>query len=98
MNCHYCQKECRHINISNNHWRCLPCKVDYRGVETNIFGMINSTSYYFNIYNGPREFPVRIMKGLPNDFAVNIVVNLTSRPDITPSNVEEKLRTYLLFS
>lgn len=97
MNCHYCDKQAITVS-SEHHWRCIPCKVEYRHNEINIVGRLNGKSYFFNMRNGPYDFPCRICKGIPTQWSHLILVNLSKQPHITPANVDEKLSLYLLFS
>ena len=96
MNCHYCNKPC--LNIGEDHRRCLDCRTDYRRNIINIHCLLNGKNYYVQFRNGHYDYPCRIIRGSYNGWDENILVNLTTQPDITPSNVKEKLSLILLFS
>lgn len=98
MNCHYCNKTCLRINPDQHRWNCVPCKVYYSDASISIIGRVNGHSYFFLIKNGHYKIPALLVKGLPTSHSNKVVLNLTTRPDITPSNVNEKLKTYLTFS
>lgn len=61
-------------------------------------GKLNGHAYFFMIKNGPYKFPTSIVKGLPTSYSNQVVLKMATRPDITPTNVNEKLKTYITFS
>ena len=100
MNCHYCEKEC--LKVSNEFQRCLPCKTDYlnHGHIIHMYARINNKSYCLEFMNGVYEYPARIWDGIPTEYnnGAQIIVKLTTQPDITPKNICAKLKTILTFS
>lgn len=100
MNCHYCEKEC--LRISERFSRCLPCKTDYinHGHIIHMYARINNKSYCLEFRNGIYDHPARIWDGMPTEYntGAQVIIKLKYRPDITPSNIVEKLRTILTFS
>jgi hypothetical protein len=89
MNCHYCNKPCKVLSSS---WRCEPCKAEYFRAHTNLTTEINNYTYIFQMRWEHAQYPARIISG-------RSTVNLPKIPsNITPTNVNEKVRLYLLFS
>lgn len=93
MNCHYCNKQA--LKIGDLRWRCLPCKTEYDGAQVNIYGRYKERSYFFNIRNGPYTHPIRLMRGMMLEYGYTPILDLPTRIDVTPSNVNEKLAKIL---
>lgn len=92
MNCHYCNQVCR-CNVSS--WICNDCRAEFFDGHINLYTTINGTEYTFQMRFGHYEHPVRIL-GSPKGVGILLLPKI---PDnITPSNVNEKVRLYLLFS
>jgi hypothetical protein len=93
MNCHYCNQICR-CNVSS--WICESCRVEYFDGHINYSTDINGTKYTLQLRYEHTEFPARIIGGTGKNV---VALKLTSLPqNITPTNVNEKIRLYLLFS
>lgn len=109
MNCHYCHNLCRN-NVST--WICDICPAEFGRGFTNLYTHINNKKYTFQMRFEHTEFPARIIcpnvsiLSLPKDSPIESmirieehIINLPKIPDnITPSNVQEKIKLYLLFS
>ena len=102
MLCHYCHSPCPLTNVST--WTCKVCDVEFHPGHINMFTYIKGEKYTFQIRYEHTEFPARII--CPYKFDVSSltnmrdnIINLPKIPEnITPENVNEKVRLYLLFS
>ena len=110
MNCHYCHNLCRN-NVST--WICDTCQAEF-GADaanpfTNLYTYINRKKYTFQMRYGSHHAatPCRILLPRLND---SMWIDPMGKPDphiiylpkipdnVTPSNVQEKVKLYLLFS
>lgn len=89
MNCKFCQNLC--LRISDDYHRCLECHTNFVKNRTYIYHRMNDITYVANI-DPSYEYPVII--GTTRD---PMLIKLTSVPNITPQNFEQKLKTYLTF-
>lgn len=108
--CFYCGKQCTYLSLADDwtdYWKCLPCKVSYsqfydpswNGIDTiSLFTTINNKLYVLRQFLSQGRSRVEM---LPEDEEDTVVIAyefnflLTS---VTPSNIQTKLPTYLLFS
>ncbi len=109
MNCHYCHNLCRN-NVSS--WICDICPAEFFNGHINLYTTINGKKYTFQMRFEHTEFPARIicprtkvLDLIPDGKIEHMVrmdshiINLPKIPDnINPSNVQEKVKLYLLFS
>ncbi len=97
MNCHYCNQVCEKNEIQSVDF-CHPCQVRYHGVAITLYTNLNGKEYSVKFINGPCDFPTRIGLSRPGSWVTTVLFNLTTRPDINPTNIQEKLKLYLTFS
>lgn len=109
MNCHYCHNLCRN-NVSS--WICNICPAEFFSGHINLYTYIDGKKYTFQMRHEHTDSPARIICPRPNvnkDFGNVIgatshyvdshIINLPKIPDnINPTNVNEKIKLYLLFS
>lgn len=108
--CHYCQNQCTYMSLRDDHtdyWKCLPCKVSYEqnyspnneGIETvNMYTTIHGHLYVLRQYLWENRSRIEM---LPEDLDDTVVIARAFPflfPNVTPSNIETKLLTYLVFS
>lgn len=75
--------------ISDNFHRCLDCKTDYHGHVTCIYTRLKDKAYTVKLYkNGKLAI---------SSTSQDPIFELEHQSMITPRNVKEKLKTYLLF-
>ncbi len=99
MNCKYCQKIC--LRMGDKHYQCVHCKVEFLnklGQCINMFTFINGKRLVLQIRPEHPEHPARIFHQGGDMRDLQTFINLTTIPNITPQNIKEKLKTYLLFS
>lgn len=105
MNCHYCNQVCR-CNAST--WICDNCSAEFGDGWINLYTNINGKKYTFQMRfkSCHADTPCRILLPRPND---SMWIDPMGKPDphiiylpkipdnITPANVNEKIKLYLLF-
>lgn len=91
MNCHYCQKEC--LRIDDQFFRCLPCYTDFKRGEINISTRYNGRTWVVRLRYFHTPFKTIIGNAKDPD-----LIKLPTWADITPQNIQQKLKTYLIFS
>ena len=95
MNCKFCNKKCKKYPI---YYLCKSCNTEFRfsGV-INIYCTINDKKYFYQDRSVFRyKEPARIMRdGIGQQEAV---IEFKELPNITPQNIKEKLKTYIMFS
>jgi hypothetical protein len=109
-NCPYCHQQCTYLSLKDDwtdYWKCLPCKVafcetysaNHKGIDTvNMYTTINDKLYVLRQFL--RENRSRVDM-LPADEEDTIVIAKDFDflfPNILPSNIQQKLLTYLVFS
>ncbi len=89
MNCKYCDKIC--LRIDDNFHRCTHCKTDFHQHATCIYTRIKDHTYTVALLkNGQMKISTPFKDPL---------ITLPNQPaNLTPQNVVEKLKFYLLFS
>lgn len=99
MNCHYCQKECKTISLGSS-YECKSCNVSYYHTNVNLHCELNGKEYIMQFRYTPTNHPAAIiMKELYRSYPIEEVLTFTKMPsDITPSNVRDKIKLYLLLS
>ena len=103
MICKYCNKSCR-ANVGRpKRSRCKDCNVSYydwshegtfneKDTVVNVHTEINGKDYFVQYRPYDKKLPCRIVcSGYDDD------INFTFALNITPSNIEEKLKLYLTF-
>jgi len=92
MKCNYCNKDCFG---SYSSWICSSCGVEYGDGFTNLICSINENYYMMQyIYDAPSlDYKARII------YNGKILVKFGTVPNsITPTNLKEKIKLYLLLS
>lgn len=108
--CPYCHQLCDYLSLKDDwtdYWKCLPCKVAFCqtynantiGIDTiNMYTTIKDRLYVLRQFI--RENRSRVDM-LPEDEEDTIVIAKDFDflfPNVLPSNIQEKLLTYLVFS
>lgn len=108
--CPYCHQQCTYLSLKDDwtdYWKCLPCKVafsymfspNHKGIDTvNMYTTINDKLYVLRQFL--REGRSRVDM-LPADEEDTIVIAKEFGflfPNVLPSNIQQKLLTYLVFS
>ena len=108
--CPYCQKQCSYLSLKDDwtdYWKCIDCKASYQGtyspvntgIDTlNMYTTINNKLYVLRQFMHENRSRVDLLPEDPEDTIV-IAYNFDFLfPNITPSNIQQKLLTYLVFS
>jgi len=108
--CPYCHQQCSYLSLKDDwtdYWKCLPCKVAFQQTYSANFAGIDTINMYttikgklFVLRQFLRENRSRIDM-LPEDPEDTIVIAKDFNflfPNLLPSNIQEKLLTYLVFS
>jgi DNA-directed RNA polymerase subunit RPC12/RpoP len=108
--CPFCHDKCVYLSLKDDwtdYWKCLSCKVSYcqslnpswKGIEmTNMYTTLNSRMYVLRQFLNENRSRIDM---LPEDEEDTIVIAKDFDflfPNITPSNIQQKLLTYLVFS
>jgi len=108
--CPYCHQPCSYLSLKDDwtdYWKCLPCKVAFSqthdpkhaGIDTiNMYTTIKDKLYVLRQFL--RENRSRVDM-LPEDEDDTIVIAKDFNflfPNMLPSNIQQKLLTYLVFS
>lgn len=89
--------------MGSEQYRCITCKVDYDHMLnmicmfTHIKGKRFALQIWFND-NPFRQYPVDIICLDPGWNQSAVISHLSEIPNITPQNINQKLKTYLTFS
>jgi hypothetical protein len=87
--------------MGDDHYQCVHCKVEYLnklGECINMFAFIKGKRLVLQIRPNHPHHPARIFHTGANMRDTQTFINLTFIPDITPQNIQKKLKLYLLFS
>jgi hypothetical protein len=109
MICSYCNTSCTQYewNISQEeHWTCQSCNCYFRKKD-NVYDLIlfrrtiNNKDYDARLHIVSNKF--EILEWIRDDFMSmwfgDLIFSLNFIPDhITPQNIENKIKTYLIFS
>lgn len=110
FNCRYCGKRCSYLSLCDDwsdYFKCINCKVSYErrydpgfpDVQTiNMYTVLNGNLYVMRQFIDQNRTRVEM---LPNDIEDTVVIAQEFAfliPNITPSNIQDKLLTYLIFS
>ncbi len=108
--CPYCGQSCKYLSLKDDwtdYWKCAPCKVSFsesynpntKGIEiVNMYTTINDKLYVLRQFMKDGTSRVDL---LPEDEEDTIVIAYQFNflfPNINPSNIQNKLLTYLVFS
>lgn len=110
LDCQFCGQPCTYMSLQDDwtdYWKCLPCKVSYEqsfhpnreGLESsNMYTEIRGHLYVLRQYYWEERSRIEL---LPEDTEDTVVIAREFpflMPTVTPSNIKEKLTTYLVFS
>ena len=104
MNCKYCQQECQSITSGplanglheNRMARCAACNVDYfKGFHT-VHCSLHNDDYYVIYMDFDLDHWTTVYHKGPKIH--DIVLSFEFYVQFTPTNIKDKLSTYLLFS
>lgn len=108
--CRYCGKQCSNISLTDDwtdYWKCLPCKVSfehrydpgYPDVQTiNMYAVVNSHLYVMRQFMDRGRTRIELLPENVED-TVQIACEFPFLlPSVNPSNIQDKLLTYLIFS
>ena len=87
--------------MGEDHYQCVHCKVEYLNKLApciNMFAFIKGKRVVLQIRPDHPEHPARIFHQGGDMRDSQTFINLTFIPNITPKNIKEKLKLYLLFS
>ena len=110
MSCLFCEQQCLYLSLKDDwsdYWKCLPCKVsyersfhpDYEGLETcNMYTEIRGHLYVLRQYYWENRARIEMLPEKLEDTVVIAKEFAFLMPTVTPSNIKEKLITYLVFS
>lgn len=60
---------------------------------------MNGKEYIFQLRYEHTDYPARIIqKEIGRDYPLDVILELPKIPNVTPQNVQEKIKLYLLFS
>lgn len=90
MDCQFCHRKC--TTISDIYHGCSYCSVDYHPHVTCLFTHLGDKAYTVNLHkDGP--FKITISSAYQDP-----LMEIVPADNITPQNVQQKLKTYLTFS
>jgi hypothetical protein len=90
--CKYCKRKITKLPTNDIFGSCFICNTDYYTNGTvNIFCEIKKRTYYF-------QYRPKSSSRIIEDENANCVLEFNTIPNITPTNIVEKLKLYLLFS
>jgi predicted amidophosphoribosyltransferase len=90
MNCQFCQQQCQAITKDWHH--CKTCSTDYHAHAVCLYTNLNDKPYTVTLYKiGP-------IKMIVSSAYQDPIMELTHAADITPQNIQNKLKTLLTFS
>lgn len=95
MNCHYCDKECETHGYGLS-WTCLECRVYYYKSCMNMLTTIGHKEYCLQFIYEHDKHGTHKAELFCTDRADSLVI-FDKFPDITPSNINEKVKLYLTF-
>lgn len=108
--CHFCQNQCIYLSLKDDwtdYWKCVSCKVsysrsydpNYTGTDViNMYTNINDKLYVLRQFPKEKKSRVDYLPADPEDTIVIVKDFNFLFPNITPANIETKLRTYITFS
>lgn len=94
MICHYCNQDAK--KVGEDYWHCMPCDVQYYKGYINLLCSVNGERYSFQYLYYHSHYKSRILK--QGAFGYKVILELKDAPQVTPTNVVEKIKTYLTFS
>jgi hypothetical protein len=108
--CPYCQNQCSYLSLQDDwsdYWKCVPCKTSFTQTYNpnhsvieivNMYTVINNKIYVLRQFLYENRSRVDL---LPADEEDTIVIAHEFNflfPNVTPTNIQQKLLTYLVFS
>jgi hypothetical protein len=91
MNCQFCNKLC---NIISDTWyQCQTCNTDFHPHAIVIYTHINDKPYSVKLH---KSGPIKL--SISSAYQDPMITLADGGENITPQNVNEKLKLYLLFS
>lgn len=108
--CFYCGKQCSYLSLKDDwtdYWKCTPCKASFsqycdtnwKGIDTvSLFTTIRGKLYVLRQFLNTGTSRVEM---LPEDEEDTVVIAHEFKfllPAVNPTNIQEKLPIYLLFS
>ncbi len=108
--CPYCNQLCTYMSLKDDwtdYWKCLPCKVSFsqsmmpnwKGIDTiNMYTTLKGKLYVLRQFLSDNRSRIEM---LPEDEEDTVVIAKEFKflmPAVTPSNIQTKLLTYLVFS
>jgi len=110
FNCPYCHQKCSYLSLKDDwtdYWKCLPCKVafcqtfsaNHTGIDTiNMYTTIKGKLFVLRQFLRENRSRVDMLPEDPEDTIVIAKDFDFLFPNILPSNIQDKLLTYLVFS
>lgn len=108
--CLYCEKQCTYLSLRDDwtdYWKCLPCKVSYEksfhpnhgGIQvSNMYTTLNNKLYVLRQYYLENRSRVEMLPEDEEDTVVIARVFPFLMPTVNPTNIRDKILTYLVFS
>jgi len=108
--CPYCHQPCSYLSLKDDwtdYWKCLSCKVSFsdtysanhKGIDTvNMYTTIKGKLYVLRQFLRENRSRVDMLPEDPEDTIVIAKDFDFLFPNILPSNIQDKLLTYLVFS
>lgn len=96
MNCHYCNLPCINppiiTGVQESSWSCYSCNTHYHTDKINMTTTLNGRKVclQFQLYDNAAD--------LFYTDGCETIIKFNHLPNITPQNIKEKLKLYLLFS
>jgi len=109
-NCPYCNKLCTYMSLKDDwtdYWKCLPCKVSFsqsqlpnwKGIDTiNMYTTLSGNLYVLRQFLANGWSRVEMLPADEEDTVVIAYEFKFLMPAVTPTNIQQKLLTYLIFS
>ena len=108
--CRFCGQQCLNMNLKDDwtdYWKCVPCKIsyemsshpDYQGIErTNMYTTLHNNLYVLRQFLFENRSRIEMLPEKLDDTVVIAREFPFLMPNVTPSNIQDKLLTYLVFS
>lgn len=110
FNCPFCQEKTTNLNLRDDwtdYWKCVPCKCSFEqtysptfdGIRTiNMYTVLHGALYVLRQYMDRGKSRIEMLPENPDDTVAIAQEFEYLFPNVLPSNIQDKLATYLIFS
>lgn len=110
FNCPYCKEKTANLNLKDDwsdYWKCVPCKVSFErtyspafeGIRTvNMYTVLHGSLYVLRQFMDTQKSRIEMLPEDPDDTVAIAQEFEYLFPNVNPTNIQDKLATYLIFS